>query len=161
MTKSKPQEHFLNCRRQNIMRYLYTLIALLTLTFAHAQERPTDYMALDVKPECLDGLQAFYMYINNNIAVPRLEKDATLRITIGFIVEKDGSITIDKVIKDPGYGLGAEAARVIKECPLKWSPGLVDGNPVRAQFILPVVIKVEGEPQPETESKPSEKNDHR
>lgn len=140
---------------QNNMRYLYTLITLFTLTFTQAQET-ADYTALQVKPTCLDGMDVFYAYINNNMVIPAFEKDATLRISLSFVVERDGTLSTVKILKDPGYGLGEEAARVVRECPSKWSPGIQNGKKVRAQFVLPIVIKVEGEPKvPQGEEEPA------
>lgn len=140
---------------QNIMKHLYTLITLFTLTFAQAQEQ-ADYSALQVKPQCLEGMEVFYAYINNNMHIPEFEKDMNLRIAVNFVVEKDGTLSTVKIVKDPSYGLGEEAVRVIKECPLKWSPGVHNGKPVRAQFMLPIVIRVKGETlEQQTEGAPA------
>ena len=47
-----------------------------------------------------------------------------------------------KVIKDNGYGSGAEAVRVLKNCPL-WKPAEQNGKPVRVLFSLPIAIKTD------------------
>ena len=49
---------------------------------------------------------------------------------VTFVVEKDGSLTDIKVIRDIGYGTGKEAIRVLKKCP-KWTPGEQNGKKVR------------------------------
>ena len=50
-------------------------------------------------------------------------------VTVSFKVDKDGSISEVQAIKDPGYGCGAEAVRVIKKGP-KWIPAIQNGRNV-------------------------------
>ena len=59
---------------------------------------------------------------------------------IYFVVEKDGSITDIKVLKDLGHGTGEEAIRILKKCP-KWSPAEQKGKKVRCSFMLPLRIQ--------------------
>jgi protein TonB len=66
----------------------------------------------------------------------------TARIIVQFVVEKDGSLTGIKILRDPGYGLGKEAERVLKSVKTKWSPGIQNGKPVRASYNLPITINV-------------------
>jgi protein TonB len=56
-----------------------------------------------------------------------------------FVVEKDGSVTDIKIIRDLGYGTGKEAKRVLENSP-KWKPGIQNGRPVRVQYNLPISI---------------------
>ncbi|MCB0705030.1 MAG: TonB family protein [Saprospiraceae bacterium] len=58
-------------------------------------------------------------------------------VVVQFIVEKDGSITNAKVVRDIGGGCGREALRVVKQMP-RWIPGMQQGRAVRVQFSLPV-----------------------
>ncbi len=59
------------------------------------------------------------------------------KVYVTFVVEKDGSISNPKLLRDIGFGCGAEAIRVVKAMP-KWNPGKQRGKPVRVQFNLPV-----------------------
>ena len=59
-----------------------------------------------------------------------------------FVVEKDGSMSNFKIIRDPGYGMGDETLRVLKLCKTKWKPGIIDGLPVRASYNLPLTINI-------------------
>ena len=61
------------------------------------------------------------------------------KIFIQFVVEKDGSLTDIKVMRDLGYGTGAEAIRVLKKSP-KWKPGIQNGRAVRVLYSLPISI---------------------
>ncbi|MBB1138880.1 energy transducer TonB [Myroides sp. WP-1] len=65
-----------------------------------------------------------------------------VQVILSFVVEKDGSITDIKVMRDPGYGAGTEAVRVLKTMP-KWKPARQDNRAVRSQFTLPITIQVQ------------------
>jgi periplasmic protein TonB len=118
------------------MRYLYILIALLGVTFAQAQEQ------IEVKPEYEGGLKEFQAYINKKLKVPDVDKAVKLHIEVSFIVEKNGKLSNIEVVEDPGYGLGDELVKVIKRNHKKWSPGTINGEPVRAKFTLPIFIEI-------------------
>lgn len=97
---------------------------------------------LQVQPEFPGGVGAFLTYINKNFRIPEIDQNMTAKIYVSFVVEKDGSITAIKVLRDPGYGLGKEAERVLKSVKIKWSPGIQNGKPVRASFNLPITINI-------------------
>jgi protein TonB len=46
------------------------------------------------------------------------------------------------VLRDPGYGLGQEAIRVLKNIKTKWSPGIKNGNSVRTSYNLPIKVNI-------------------
>ena len=62
-------------------------------------------------------------------------------INIRFLVERDGSITDVNALSDPGYGLAAEAIKVVKKGP-QWSPGRQNGRKVRSYHTQPVTFLV-------------------
>ena len=80
--------------------------------------------------------------MGNNFEKPEIEDIATLRVYVSFVIEKDGSMTDIKVSRDPGYGLGREAIRVLKSLRTKWSPGIIDSKPVRTAYSLPIVLEM-------------------
>ena len=96
---------------------------------------------LDKKPEFPGGINKFYTYVGNNFEKPELDSEMAIRVSVSFVIEKDGSMTDIKVLKDPGYGLGAEAIRVLKSLKTKWSPGILDGKAVRTSYNLPITIQ--------------------
>jgi protein TonB len=96
---------------------------------------------LDKKPEFPGGINKFYTYVGNNFEKPELDSEMAIRVSVSFVIEKDGSMTDIRVIKDPGYGLGAEAIRVLKSLKTKWSPGILDGKAVRTSYNLPITIQ--------------------
>jgi len=98
---------------------------------------------LDKYPEFPGGMKKFYTYVGNNFSKPDIDGLETIRVSIAFVIEKDGSMTDIRVLKDPGYGLGQEAIRVLKSLKTKWTPGILNGKPMRTAYTLPIVIKSE------------------
>lgn len=93
----------------------------------------------DTDPEFPGGTDALYQFLAENIKYPQIARDNGIhgKVYITFVVERDGSITDIKVLRDIGGGCGAEAVRVAKSMP-KWKPGKKDGQTVRVRFNLPV-----------------------
>ncbi|MFC0778534.1 energy transducer TonB [Flavobacterium sp. HJSW_4] len=97
---------------------------------------------VEVKPVYTGGMEKFYQFVDNNFKSPTGE-DIDLKgekIYVSFIVEKDGSLSDIKILRDAGYGTGAEAIRVIKKGN-KWIPGQQNGKNVRVIYAVPITIK--------------------
>lgn len=94
---------------------------------------------IEVKPDFPGGLEKFYKFVGKNFQVPE-EDGLKGKIFVTFVVEKDGSLTDIKVLRDIGYGTGKEAIRVLKSCP-KWNPGEQNGKKVRVLYSLPITIQ--------------------
>jgi protein TonB len=94
---------------------------------------------IEVKPDFPGGIEKFYSYVGKNYQVPE-EEGLKGKVFVSFVVEKDGSLTDIKVIRDIGYGTGKEAIRVLKSCP-KWNPGEQNGKKVRVLYSLPINIQ--------------------
>ncbi len=91
---------------------------------------------IEVKPDFPGGMTKFYKFIGDNFTAP---EDLTGKIFVQFVVEKDGSLTDIKILRDIGSGTGAEAIRVLKKCP-KWAPGEQNGKKVRCTYQLPISV---------------------
>jgi len=94
---------------------------------------------IEVKPDFPGGIEKFYRFVGNNYKTPE-EEGLKGKVYVTFVVEKDGSLTDIKVLRDIGYGTGAEAIRVLKKCP-KWTPGEQNGKKVRVLYSLPITIQ--------------------
>ena len=94
---------------------------------------------IEVKPDFPGGIEKFYKFVGNNYQTPE-EEGLKGKVYVTFVVEKDGSLTDIKVIRDIGYGTGKEAIRVLKKCP-KWTPGEQNGKKVRVLYSLPITIQ--------------------
>jgi len=97
------------------------------------------FQAVEVEPTPPGGMDAFYKFLGDKIKYPNAAKEAGTqgRVVLTFVVEKDGSLTDIKVLREPGNGLGDEAVRVLKLAP-RWKAGIQNGKPVRVQFTIPV-----------------------
>ena len=94
---------------------------------------------IEVKPDFPGGMEKFYKFVGNNYQTPE-EDGLKGKVYVTFVVEKDGSLTDIKVIRDIGYGTGKEAIRVLNKCP-KWTPGEQNGKKVRVLYSLPITIQ--------------------
>ena len=71
-----------------------------------------------------------------------MKKGTQGRVTVQFVVEKDGSIANARVLRGIDPELDKEAVRVISAMP-KWKPGEQRGKPVRCKFTVPVMFKLQ------------------
>ena len=85
------------------------------------------------------GTEALYKFLRENIKYPPAARENGIegKVFLKFVVEKDGSVSNVKVMRDIGSGCGAEAVRVVKSMP-KWTPGKQRGRAVRSEYSLPV-----------------------
>jgi hypothetical protein len=101
--------------------------------------------AVDVKPEYPGGIAKFYQWIGSHGDLYTKEAKnagASGRVIMTFIVEKDGSLSNIKAVKDMGYGVGDAAVKVLEKS-LRWTPGLKNGKPVRVQYTMPLVLHID------------------
>ncbi|MDI6049394.1 M56 family metallopeptidase [Flavobacterium sp. XS2P24] len=91
------------------------------------------------KPDFPGGMMKFYQFVGNNFKTPE-QPNLKGKVYITFIIEKDGSLSDIKNIRDIGFGTGEEAIRVLKMCP-KWIPGKMNGVSVRVMYSLPITIQ--------------------
>ena len=98
---------------------------------------------LDKLPEFPGGIKKFYTYVGNNFEKPEIEGMSLIKVYVYFVIEKDGTMTDIQVKRDPGYGMGKEAIRVLKSLKTKWSPGMIGSKPVRTSYNLPIVVSMQ------------------
>ena len=104
------------------------------------------FLVPDVMPEFPGGEDSLFAFLSRNIKYPAEAKKADIRgrVFVTFVVEKDGRITGERILRDIGGGCGEEVLRVIRAMP-KWKPGTQDDTPVRVQFNLPVAFELQDE----------------
>lgn len=98
-----------------------------------------DYQSVEIIPEPPGGLTAYRKWIGNNFKYPKAAIDAKVKgtIQVTFVVEKDGSLSDLKVVRDLGHGTGEAAINVFNASP-KWSPGIQNGKAVRVAYSMPI-----------------------
>ena len=94
---------------------------------------------IEVKPDFPGGMGEFNKFVARNYQAPE-EEGLKGKVYVTFVVEKDGSLTDIKILRDIGYGTGKEAVRVLNKCP-RWTPGEQNGKKVRCTFSLPISIQ--------------------
>lgn len=99
------------------------------------------YEVCEQMPIFEGGDAALLKYLRENLKYPDKTKDRGVqgRLVIGFIVEKDGSLTDVKVLRPVDIDLDAEVLRLVKGMP-KWIPGRHNGQRVRVKYLLPIHI---------------------
>ncbi len=87
---------------------------------------------------------AIINFINKRVKYPSVARELGQEgmAVVRFVVEKDGSVSGFELLKDPGYGMGEEALKVVRKLP-KWErPGRMHGRKVRVYFTLPINFKL-------------------
>jgi protein TonB len=97
------------------------------------------HMGVDLMPEPFGGAAAWSKFIQKTLRYP--ETDMEGRVTISFIVEKDGHLSDIQILKGVSAELDREAVRVIKLAPA-WKPGKQNGQPVRVRYTIPIVFQM-------------------
>ena len=114
------------------------------------------FSLLEVKPTFQGGEAgtSFSKWVNENLKYPQAAKDAGVqgRVTLQFIVYPDGKVRETKVLRGAHPDLDAEALRVVSASP-DWTPGYVNGEPVKVTYTFPVIFQLSGKKtEPKTAS---------
>jgi len=95
------------------------------------------------KPEFKGGMPALSQFISDNLIYPRkAQKDGIQGKTlVGFIVEKDGSVSDIQVIEGFDPDCDQAAVDVVKATSGQWKAGTLKGEKVRVSFNLPIAFR--------------------
>lgn len=90
------------------------------------------------------GPAALMKYLSENTKYPVVAQENGVqgRVTVQFVVEKDGSISDVHVLRGVDPSLDKEAVRVVKSMP-RWTPGKQNGITVRVNYRVPVLFKLQ------------------
>lgn len=102
------------------------------------------YQVVEVMPEFPGGQAELLKYLARSVKYPveSVEKKEEGRVSLTFIVNKDGSISDVKVVRNATPALDAEAIRVVKSMPT-WTPGKEKGKIVRVAYTVPVTFRLQ------------------
>lgn len=102
------------------------------------------YQIVEQMPKFPGGEAELFHYISKNIHYPQEAKEKGIqgRVFIGFVIEKDGSVSNIRNLRGVDSELDAEAIRVVESMP-RWKPGMHRGEPVRVSYQIPIVFKLE------------------
>jgi TonB family protein len=103
------------------------------------------YVVVDKLPEFIGGIKEMFKFMGQNIKYPEAARENGIEGTvyIGFVVEKDGSMTNFVLKRGIGAGCNEEAMRVLKAMNGKWESGFYGGQKVRVAYTLPIKFKLE------------------
>lgn len=95
-------------------------------------------------PEFIGGETAFKTFIAQKIVYPEIavEMGVEGNVFLGFVVNKDGSISDIKMLKSAHESLTNEAIRVLKLTDKMWKPGRQNGNLVRVEMRVPIRFRL-------------------
>ena len=95
-------------------------------------------------PSFPGGTGALMSFLSSNIKYPVVAQENGVqgRVIVGFVVERDGSITDVRVMRSVDPSLDREAQRVVKAMP-RWKPGKQNGSAVRVKYTVPVVFRLQ------------------
>lgn len=131
--------------RSRLLSLLF--LALLALP-AQAQKPATDtahgddvYRVVDNPPQLIGGLEG----LSQEIRYPAAAKEAGVegRVFVQFVVDEQGNVIDEKIVRGVSPELDAEALRVVRQA--RFEPGTHDGNPAKVVFSLPISFKLDAD----------------
>ena len=120
------------------------VIVLLPFVAINHEADPNVFEVVEKMPEFPNGgMPGLMKYLSDNIRYPEAAKVAGIqgRVTVVFVVDKDGSITNVETLRGVDAELDKEAIRVISSMP-KWIPGMQKGKAVKVRYTVPVMFRL-------------------
>lgn len=126
-------------------RTLIIVLFFLFVSHLYSQENDVSVVTLDpykVEKDTIKVVkrETFGKYIQKNFKFDPV-KSVKGKIIVEFFVEKDGSLSDFKIIKDVGYGAADELIKVLKNAPT-FKPAMLDGVPIKTKYTLPLTIDI-------------------
>ena len=109
-----------------------------------ADEKELTMAELDVTPKFKGGeANLFSQWVDSQLEYPKVAKENGVqgRVTLQLTIETDGRVTNVKVLRSVDESLDNEAVRVVSKSP-RWSPGYLNGKPVRVTYTFPVIFQL-------------------
>jgi len=95
-------------------------------------------------PEFPGGETALQKYLRSSVKYPTIAMENGIqgKVYVGFVVERNGTISNVRIARGVDVSLDREAMRVVRLMP-KWIPGKQNGEPVRVSFTAPINFVLE------------------
>lgn len=99
---------------------------------------------VEQSPSFPGGESAMYEWLSKNINYPVIAQENNIqgRVTLQFVVGRNGEIIDIVVVRGVDSSLDKEAVRVVKAMPA-WIPGRQGGNTVKVRYTLPVQFRLQ------------------
>ena len=132
------------------LKVLFVLIlGVLSFKLTKAQDSTsstpdtTFYTVVEKMPEFPGGFDSLRAYLKRERKHPKEDSLNGIEgaVLIEFVIEKNGSVSSVKSVKDPKYvftkAMEQEAIRLVTAMP-NWQPAMQLGKPVRMKFQMPI-----------------------
>ncbi|HIG74225.1 MAG TPA: energy transducer TonB, partial [Bacteroidetes bacterium] len=90
--------------------------------------------AVEIEPVLIGGIEGLQRRVTYPEAARRIGQEGT--VYVGFVVERDGSITDVAVLRSPGALLSEAAVEAVRAS--RFEPGIQQGRAVRVRYTVPV-----------------------
>jgi TonB family protein len=98
---------------------------------------------VDSSPEYPGGSRELLKFLGKGIHYPAAAQNSGTegKVFVGFIIEKNGSVSGVNVLRGIGSGCDEEAMRVVRTLS-GWKPAMVGGKPVRNAYVVSIAFKL-------------------
>ena len=106
------------------------------------EEEEAFFIVVENMPQLIGGLGK----LQSQVTYPEMARRAGIegRVTIQFIVNERGQVENPRVIRGIGGGCDEEALEAVSKA--RFTPGLQRGRPVKVQYSLPIVFRLQNNP---------------
>ena len=89
--------------------------------------------------------EAFRDYVIQHLTFPRIaiENCISGKVFIQFVVDQNGNVVDERVVRGVDPSLDNEALRLIKSTSGMWTPGKQRGKPVKVRYTFPITFKLQ------------------
>ena len=128
---------------------IYILLSISNLfanepNSAYVEDNDSIYLVVDVDepPEFPGGVDSLFKFMRSTFVYPDISESLEGNPLIQFVVNKDGTVSDAKILRDIHPLIDKEALRVVNSMP-RWKPGRHQGRIVRVQYYMPFRLKIE------------------
>ncbi|MDF7814210.1 energy transducer TonB [Hymenobacter sp. YC55] len=132
---------------QSMAGMVATPVALTAPEGSTANATPTGapqvYHTADTMPAFAGGSGALLAFLKQKVVYPKEAAHNAIegKVHVQFVVDEEGRLLDPQVVRGLGAGLDEEALRLVRIMPW-WTPGRINGRPVRVAYTLPIVFKL-------------------
>ena len=97
------------------------------------------FIVVEQMPEPIGGMKAIY----DKVVYPDIARKAGIegRVVVQFVVDETGKVVDPQILRGIGGGCDEAALAALKD--VEFTPGYQRGVPVRVQFQLPIVFRLQ------------------
>ncbi len=131
------------------LKVLIIIPVLAMMAYAFSEPKPASeipaFVIVEEMPMYPGGDTELMRYIVSNINYPKEAREQNIqgRVTMRFVVDKQGNVVQPEVLRGVDPLLDAEAIRVVSSIK-GFIPGKQDGTPVGVYYMIPITFSLEG-----------------